>query len=551
MKKSILFASLVIMTSTVLGMSGSNRRSIPSDGFGEQQQGRKVRILEEASTSQTPNIQSVRDNRDVEKLTRYLFDLISERESANETERDAITERIRVTGISEDIEREIEDEVERIRWEIGEDHEYLEELLGRIRERIGTEGSREREMFSMNSEDDDEKEYIEQALRKISARIRMEKNIAPNAVYGHEAEMRIDSLNSEVVVYEDFERTQIIEEFPVKYATVRVNEQDCVVAYTIANWSGRKANIVRVLHDLNPDLHEEPETKMSRVVKQDGNWDIVVPQFENGQIVDKNYRVVSQNGQIEYDTLNFLHQALVQLPRHDQNLDNLLIKLLRVYWEKQFTDQSLKSTQQLDMYPRQMDYYKKQNELLIPFIIKEASKGNISFSSHSDFSVYLFGVNSLFLNEDKNDTTRLQKQHELLESIISDSLGNLKICEIKKELYVTENDLYISAVIDYLNRYKNSLITSKSDLVKIFKKNQKKESERMLYLNILKLFQEKDKQNSNLQRQHADDVTELNNLLNQDDINPRQEDNHLDIHNMYRNLMNQLHQFDLDDFNIQ
>ena len=78
MKKSILFASLVIMTSTVLGMSRSNRRSIPSDGFGEQQQGRKVRILEEASTSQTPNIQSVRDNRDVEKLTRYLFDLISE-----------------------------------------------------------------------------------------------------------------------------------------------------------------------------------------------------------------------------------------------------------------------------------------------------------------------------------------------------------------------------------------------------------------------------------------------------------------------------------------
>ncbi len=38
--------------------------------------------------------------------------MIGERESANETERDAITERIRATGISEDIESQIGFEIE-------------------------------------------------------------------------------------------------------------------------------------------------------------------------------------------------------------------------------------------------------------------------------------------------------------------------------------------------------------------------------------------------------------------------------------------------------
>ena len=167
MRKSLLLASLAVISASVLGMS--EKRGLPSDGFGEQQQGKKVRILEEASTSQTPNIQSVRDNRDVEKLTRYLFDLISERESANETEKDAITERIRATGISADIENnivyEIEDGIEletpdmnRLRTE-GVSQERIRKLERRAREIVK-----------------------EKAIDRVCNLVRVQANIAPDTI---------------------------------------------------------------------------------------------------------------------------------------------------------------------------------------------------------------------------------------------------------------------------------------------------------------------------------------------------------------------------------
>ncbi len=140
MKKSLLLASLAIISSSVLGIS--EKRGFPTDGSEERQQVRRIRVTdprEEASSSnrisaqedhqvalssktterEAPalSIQNVRNNQDVQKLVRYLFDLAIKRGSASEVEREAITERVGATGISRDVEDRIFEKIESIREE--------------------------------------------------------------------------------------------------------------------------------------------------------------------------------------------------------------------------------------------------------------------------------------------------------------------------------------------------------------------------------------------------------------------------------------------------
>ena len=552
MKKFILSASLVIMTSTVLGMSGNNKRGVPSDGFGEQQQVRRVRILEEASTSQTPNIQDVRDNRDVEKLTRYLFDLIGERESANETERDAITERIRETGISEDIENNIGFEIENVGLEAIDINRLRAE--GVSQERIRKLKRRAREIAK------------EKAIERVCNLVRVQANVAPNAVNWSEADIKLESLNDHLIESAEMilggrrdYALKFINGFPIKYANINVDGHDGIAVCTVANWRGRKANIVRI----SPNQNILTAIRTSRVVNQDGNWDIVVPQFENRRMIDKNYRVINADGRIEYDTLNFLHQALIQLPRHDQNLDNLLVNLFRKSWKQreQSTDQS---AQKLDMHQKKMEYCKKQNDILFPFIIGEMEHGNIHFPS-LHFNPYLFGLNSLFLYQDSDSISQLGNQHRLLKSVISDNIRNLtirdgdinevpdeifvldeieslslvmdpndisgnkniegndisteqredgkimvnyakpavdrerkeRIRKIEKQIHKIENELSKNEIVSHLNCYKNQINISKNDWEKIVEKNREKKYQKTSYLkNLLEFLRRKDIQNT-------------------------------------------------------
>lgn len=543
MKKFILSASLVIMTSTVLGMSGNNKRGVPSDGFGEQQQVRRVRILEEASTSQTPNIQDVRDNRDVEKLTRYLFDLIRQRESADEIERDAITERIRETGISEDIENNIVYEIEDgIRLEITNMNDLRAE--GVSQERIRKLKKRAGEIAK------------ERAIEKVCNLVRIQANVAPNVIDWREDGGVLCGLNNvmEQSAHNIMDGFLFDQGFSVIYQTMNFNNRVGLIGYTVANQGKQKANIVRMIVR---NYDEDPEMVRSRIVAQDGGWDIIVPQFENGQIVDKSYRVVSQDGQIEYDTLKFLHQSGIALSKNDSNLKNLLLTVLHQIQNEPIIKGS-----------RELKQIQRRNAFLASFIAQGIEKGTISFfpdrsenrlallNDNSDIDCGLFG---LTLNNNKRDAAQLREQNELLNSIIKNNIRKLSeinctIDKVPDEMFglrgiyfldstvtpgdiqnvlqdtemmqilgqredgnlvvrYTEsainqerkerirriaeeiNSLYRNEIVAHLNRYKNGLVTSDNDLKKILKENREKENEKR---NLLSFLQEIDDEARNL-----------------------------------------------------
>lgn len=554
MRKSLLLASLAVISASVLGMS--EKRGLPSDGFENNRQLKQMKISDprdeaSSSSSQTPNVQNVQNYQDVKALSRYLFDLVRERESANETEKDAITERIRETGISEDIENNIVYEIEDgIRLEITNMNDLRAE--GVSQEKIRKLKKRAGEIAK------------ERAIEKVCNLIRIQANIAPKVVDWRENNSILHGLNNIMKerahnILNDF---LFDEGFSVIYQTMNFNNRVGLVGYTVAHQGKQKANVLRVIVR---NYDEFPEMVRSRIAVQDGDYDIVVPQFKNGQIVDEIYRVISKDGQIKYDSLKFLHQSGIALSKNDLNLKNLLLTVLHQIQNEPIIKGS-----------RELEQIQRQNAFLVSFIIQGIEEGIINFFSdesenrlalltdNSDIDCSLFG---LTLNNNKQDAAQLRKQNELLNSIIKNNIrklsminctidkvsdeifglrgiyfldstitpddiptipqeaemvqvleqhenGNLtirytesainqerkgRIRQTKKELRIIEDGLYRSSIVAYLSYYKNQFVMSKSDLEEIVNRNQKEELEKTWQLkNLLCSLQAIDDETKNL-----------------------------------------------------
>ncbi len=200
--------------------------------------------------------------------------------------------------------------------------------------------------------------------------------------------------------------------FSIGFQIININGRSGLVGFTTTNQSEQKANIVRfVAHNQT----EIPETVNSRIITQDNNWDIIVPQFENGQVIDKSYRIVNQDGRIEYETLKFLYRCFINLQNSDPNLDNLLFTIL-----------CRTQNEQIEAGNEKSEELQRQNAFLTSFILREIESDNIQVLSplRTGFDYSLFG---LTLNNDKQNIAQLQMKNKLLNSIIKENRRFLKI----------------------------------------------------------------------------------------------------------------------------